>query len=325
MSSGRIRTTSNFSFYVGVLVSLTGHLFFAFVALIFFENSAATAVKTEVFSVTLEGGMQLGGYAQAPKDDKPRKAPKEQADAPEPESSEAEQATKATPPEETKKLETPSAVEDVEKKAEEARLKAEAEKEKKIAIEKEKKAEEQKKKADEEKKKAEDEKRKAEEKQEQEEEDARKKAEAEKQAKKDKDKEFDKRLSQIRRGITQRYDGESANAGGKGIGAARVGGQGMGGGTLISVEKLAFLNALEAHVKSGWHWIMASDRLTATVRFQILPNGEVQNVRLEQGSGNSNFDESAIRAVRKASPVPVPPAKFYDELSDVRIIFDSKQ
>ena len=56
-----------------------------------------------------------------------------------------------------------------------------------------------------------------------------------------------------------------------------------------------------------------------------MRNGVLQNVRLERTSGNGNFDDSVMRAVQKASPVPAPPAKFYSAFQDVRIIFDSKE
>ena len=56
-------------------------------------------------------------------------------------------------------------------------------------------------------------------------------------------------------------------------------------------------------------WIVAEPKsgLTAVVRFGILANGEVVEVELAERSGDTVFDESAIRAVRKASPLPPPP------------------
>jgi colicin import membrane protein len=42
------------------------------------------------------------------------------------------------------------------------------------------------------------------------------------------------------------------------------------------------------------------------VRITILPGGEVLDIRIERPSGNRIYDESIIRAIRSASPLPVP-------------------
>lgn len=55
-------------------------------------------------------------------------------------------------------------------------------------------------------------------------------------------------------------------------------------------------------------------RLKCKLRIGLIPSGDVMSVVLIEGSGNSLFDESAERAVRKASPLPVPkdPSVFKD-------------
>jgi colicin import membrane protein len=37
-----------------------------------------------------------------------------------------------------------------------------------------------------------------------------------------------------------------------------------------------------------------------------MPSGEVQNIKVVESSGNAIFDNSAITAVKKASPLPLP-------------------
>lgn len=42
-------------------------------------------------------------------------------------------------------------------------------------------------------------------------------------------------------------------------------------------------------------------------RVTLLPNGELNRVILEHGSGQSNYDAAVERAIQKASPFPLPP------------------
>jgi len=87
--------------------------------------------------------------------------------------------------------------------------------------------------------------------------------------------------------------------------------------------EVAYQNELQAHVKSGWRWMQRTDRLRTLIKVKISSNGDLTDVRIVESSGNSNFDDSVVRAVRKASPVPPPPKEFYADFSDVRFWFDS--
>ena len=68
-------------------------------------------------------------------------------------------------------------------------------------------------------------------------------------------------------------------------------------------------------------WIVAEHKsgLTAVVRFGILANGEVVEVELVERSGDIVFDESAMRAVRKANPLPPPPEAYRNEFTRQKI------
>lgn len=46
-----------------------------------------------------------------------------------------------------------------------------------------------------------------------------------------------------------------------------------------------------------------------TVSFVILSNGSVKEMKIQQSSGRELLDQSALQAVRNASPFPVPPAE----------------
>lgn len=133
--------------------------------------------------------------------------------------------------------------------------------------------------------------------------------------------EIDKRLQQA----MQRYLGESANAGGKGFGAAALGGKGMGGGIVKPPEFFEYLKLLERSVKGGWRWYDNTSALISEVEFNISASGEISNVRISKSSGNSEFDLSVERAVMKANPLTPPPPSVYEDFRFVRMYFDPRE
>jgi len=48
------------------------------------------------------------------------------------------------------------------------------------------------------------------------------------------------------------------------------------------------------------------DNIRCQVEITLLTSGAVADVRVLRSSGNPVFDESVLRAVRKASPLPLP-------------------
>ncbi len=123
----------------------------------------------------------------------------------------------------------------------------------------------------------------------------------------------------------QRYKGESTDAGGKGFGAGALGGKGMGGGVLLPPEALAYRDALKEAIKEGWRWYDTNSALVTTVVFDIAENGVISQVSVSTSSGNREFDDSVLRAIYKASPVPAPPEKVYQYFKRVRMVFDPRE
>jgi colicin import membrane protein len=317
----------------GLVLSFILHSLGIGLSLLVFSRAHANLEKDPVvFTVTIEGGEVLGGVGKVPTKGKeteklkkgltPEEAlevkQKKEEVLKEKEVEQKKEEVKTEPVPE-KELEKPSLVEEVAKRKLEKELQDKKIEEEKKKIE-DKKVEEQKKKEKEEEKKKkieEDQKKKIQE----EIKNKQKEAEAKEKEKKDRD----KRLSDLARQIkSKQYEGESVNAGGEGFGAARLGGQAGGGGTLAPYAKVAYQNELQEHVKAGWRWMLRTDRLRTLVRVKIEANGNIADVRIEQSSGNSNFDDSVVRAVRKASPVPAPPKEFFNDFSDVRFWFDSQ-
>lgn len=57
------------------------------------------------------------------------------------------------------------------------------------------------------------------------------------------------------------------------------------------------------------------------VRITILPGGEVLDIKIEKPSGNRIYDEAIIRAIRSASPLPVPPpnSELFPRFRDLKL------
>lgn len=97
-----------------------------------------------------------------------------------------------------------------------------------------------------------------------------------------------------------------------------AGGGGVGGGAQgtvrVSPELRDYFRRLEESVRSSWvlPGALARDaaKLVVELRIVIEKDGRVSEERIERGSGNPYFDDSVRRAIRKASPLPVPPEQL---------------
>lgn len=123
----------------------------------------------------------------------------------------------------------------------------------------------------------------------------------------------------------QRYLGESSKGGGTGFGAAKLGGNGMGGGVVRPPEFFVYMKQLEDHIKSGWIWSDTNAALISQVVFDMAPDGKISGTRISRSSGNSSYDDSVLRAIAKASPAPIPPASVYQFFAQVRMTFDPRE
>jgi len=279
----------------GLLYSVAGHA--VVVLSIFIGNifGGSDLGPETIYSITLEGGAQLGGISQAPnKNNKEKPAP------PKPVNSKVEEKTeqpvKTEPVKEEKKVEPK-----VEEKAAEVSTKVEPVVSPKPEPKKEEKKPEPKK---EEPKKPEPPKKKEEEK-----------------PKKDPNKEKLELEKEYLKAM-QRYQGESTDAGGQGFGAGRVGGQGMGGGEQRPPEFFTYRDLIKRTVKKNWNWFDTATSLRASITFSISRNGELSDVSIVKSSGNSLFDNSVVRAVLKSSPLEPPPENVYQFFKSVRTEFD---
>ena len=96
-------------------------------------------------------------------------------------------------------------------------------------------------------------------------------------------------------------------------------GGGGSGDTLRGLPFILYTQKVKQRVKQSWIVAEHKSGLTAVVRFGILANGEVVGVELAERSGDSVFDESAMRAVRKANPLSPPPEAYRNEFTRQKI------
>lgn len=61
--------------------------------------------------------------------------------------------------------------------------------------------------------------------------------------------------------------------------------------------------------------------MNATVEVRLIPSGEAVSVTITRSSGNEIFDRSVKAAIRKASPLPVPPADsgLFDQFRELTL------
>jgi colicin import membrane protein len=112
---------------------------------------------------------------------------------------------------------------------------------------------------------------------------------------------------------------------GDGPGAATLGHGGSGGGIQASAEFIAYRNVITNQVKNSWTWVGRRSDLKVEVNLSIKENGEIASVKLVGTSGDRSFDESVLRAIRRANPLPPPPEAFRGDFSDVNVRFSSKE
>ena len=90
----------------------------------------------------------------------------------------------------------------------------------------------------------------------------------------------------------------------------------------------AYYATIWFRIKRGWalpQGILPGDVLETVIDVTILRSGAVTEVNFEKRSGNRFFDESALKAIRKASPFPPLPAWVGEASLGVGIRFHSSE
>ena len=76
---------------------------------------------------------------------------------------------------------------------------------------------------------------------------------------------------------------------------------------------LLYYQTVQDRIKKAWNYVGGSGDLTTSVTFAIGPDGNLTGVKLTQSSRDPAFDDSVVRAIRRAAPFPPPPEKYRPE------------
>ena len=79
---------------------------------------------------------------------------------------------------------------------------------------------------------------------------------------------------------------------------------------------LLYYQTVQDRIKKAWNYVGGSGDLTTSVTFAIGPDGSLTGVRLTQSSRDPAFDDSVIRAIRRAAPFPAPPEKYRPQFGE---------
>lgn len=96
----------------------------------------------------------------------------------------------------------------------------------------------------------------------------------------------------------------------------------------MDAQMHAYYAMVWSQIRGKWalpQGILRGEVLETVIDVTILRNGTVTQVSFEKRSGNSYFDESAMKAIRKASPLPPLPAWIGGNSLGVGIRFHSSE
>jgi colicin import membrane protein len=308
-----------------VILSGIAHVVVVAVLLIAPIFGPKDAPPPPVYTVDLMGGEKLGGGAGTSL--KPMPAPKPEPMAPEEKS--------APPVHETKKAKEPPKPTAQEIKEAKAKAAADARAEMVEKVKAKKEAEEKRRKEAEEKRFADeraeaDRRAKIEDLNKKRKEaalaDLRSRLEARRQQQEIEEKMQQQKLLDQQRAEQQRAAQQQATStlAGDKPGAANYGpGAGTGGGKVKSPEYISYYNEMQRRIEDSFTWPGTRNDLTTTIRFTILDNGEITGIRLLKPSADRSYDDSVIRALRKASPLPPLPDNAKNELREWALDFNS--
>lgn len=69
-----------------------------------------------------------------------------------------------------------------------------------------------------------------------------------------------------------------------------------------------YMGLIQQTIRSNWiNQFDPNVVLTATLKISLDSSGKVLSVSVSQSSGNPAFDRQAVLAVKKSSPLPIPP------------------
>jgi TonB family protein len=96
----------------------------------------------------------------------------------------------------------------------------------------------------------------------------------------------------------------------------------------LNVKMRNYYAVIWSRIKGLWTippGLLPRENIETVVHAQILRDGSITNVGLEKRSGNRYFDDSALRTVKKASPLPPLPEELRNSSLEIGIRFHSSE
>ncbi len=126
--------------------------------------------------------------------------------------------------------------------------------------------------------------------------------------------------------------GKSSGTGGTGSGTVGGSGGGTGGtgGTgAFGIQPIDFYRSLiPNHIENNWVFneqlVGGRTDLVSVIVVKIMKNGEITDIWFEKKSGNSYFDDSVYKAVKKSNPLPPLPREYTQPYYELGLIFTPK-
>jgi colicin import membrane protein len=110
-------------------------------------------------------------------------------------------------------------------------------------------------------------------------------------------------------------------------GAVETGETGTGGASsgFMSIKHKMYYNLIWQRIRSAWVLsegaLGGKKDLETIIAIRIGKDGQIEEIQFEKKSGNAQLDESALRAIKKANPLPPLPPGFEGDKFDVGVRF----
>jgi colicin import membrane protein len=110
-------------------------------------------------------------------------------------------------------------------------------------------------------------------------------------------------------------------------GAVETGESGSGGASsgVMSIKFKLYYNLLWQRIRGVWvlpeEALGGKKNLETIIAIRIARDGQIEDIQFEKKSGNSYLDESALRAIKKANPLPPLPSDIEGDKFDVGVRF----
>jgi len=108
------------------------------------------------------------------------------------------------------------------------------------------------------------------------------------------------------------------------IGTVDAGGSGTSGSSSGFLKYKTYYMLIWQRIRNAWvqpESLKGKKDLETVIAIQIARDGQIVDMQFEKESGNLDLDNSALRAIKKASPFPPLPPDFEKDTFDVGVSF----